>query len=137
MSYKFFTIVAVLALTFSTIVIADEPTYIDPLDSLDNKGEMMVWVNIAAQEYGVKPKFMKCLIRHENRAWNPELQSLVVSNGKREDSWGLSQIHLPSHPSITREEATDPKFAIEFMASEISEGNAWQWSTLKYCKHLQ
>ena len=79
MSYKFFTIVAVLALTFSTIVIADEPTYIDPLDSLDNKGEMMVWVNIAAQEYGVKPKFMKCLIRHENRAWNPELQSSGVS----------------------------------------------------------
>jgi hypothetical protein len=47
------------------------------------------------------------------------IQSNVVKNGIREDSWGLSQIHLPSHPTVTKEQALDPNFAIKFMSDNF------------------
>jgi len=46
-------------------------------------------------------------------------------------SYGLSQIHLPAHPDITKEQALDKEFAIEFMAKEMSQGNSWMWSCWK------
>lgn len=134
MSKIIFTIV--LSFVLSTVVFAQKTdTYIDPLATLDNKEEMLEWVSIEARNYNVSESLILCLINHENKEWNPSLQSYVIQkNGQREDSWGLSQIHLPSHPSITREQAQNPKFAIGFMADELSKGRAWQWSTLKYCK---
>lgn len=42
----------------------------------------------------------------------------------REDSWGLVQIHLPAHPDVSREEATDPDFALVFMAKNFARGEA-------------
>lgn len=63
--------------------------------------------------------------------FDPGLQSYVEHNGVREDSWGLAQIHLPSHPHITREDATDPMFAINFMAREFAAGNQWKWACWK------
>lgn len=49
----------------------------------------------------------------------------------REDSWGIPQIHLPDHPTITREQAQDPLFAIDWAGSEFAAGRAWQWSCYK------
>ena len=49
----------------------------------------------------------------------------------REDSWGLVQIHLPSHPEVTREKAQDPDFALEFMAKEFAKGHTWKWTCYK------
>lgn len=43
-------------------------------------------------------------------------------------SFGLAQIHLPSHPYVSREEALDPEFAVEFMAKNFKAGNARLWS---------
>lgn len=54
--------------------------------------------------------------------------------GDNNTSFGLSQIHLPAHPNITKEEAFDREFAIEFMAKEMSEGRAWKWSCYKILK---
>jgi hypothetical protein len=34
-----------------------------------------------------------------------------------EESYGIAQIHLPSHPDITKEQALDPDFAIKWMAN--------------------
>lgn len=48
--------------------------------------------------------------------------------GDREDSHGLVQIHLPAHPSITKEEATNPIFAANFLAKNVSQGNARIWT---------
>lgn len=44
------------------------------------------------------------------------IQSNIVKNGIREPSYGIAQIHQPSHPTITREQALDPEFAIKFMS---------------------
>jgi len=44
----------------------------------------------------------------------------------REQSFGLAQIHLPDWPSVTQEQARDVDFALDFMASNLSEGkNIW------------
>lgn len=43
-------------------------------------------------------------------------------------SRGLAQIHKPSHPDITDEQAFDPYFAIDFMAKEFKNGNKWKWT---------
>lgn len=122
-----------LFLATSVFAQAGHP-YIDPLATLDNKDEYLQWVKTEARNYNVSESLMLCLINHENRSWNPEMQSGYYSRGAREESYGLSQIHLPSHPEITKTQAQNAKFSISWMASELSKGRAWQWSTLKYCK---
>lgn len=61
----------------------------------------------------------------------PNIQSSVPDpsgpNG-REDSWGIAQIHLPSHPEVSRENALDPIWAIDWAAYQFSQGNARWWT---------
>lgn len=67
-------------------------------------------------------KTIKCESQYRN------VQSNIIYEGEREDSWGIVQIHLPSHKDITKEQTLDPYFAVRYMASEFSTGNASQWS---------
>jgi hypothetical protein len=60
--------------------------------------------------------------------FNPTIQSGYYQNGVQEQSFGLSQINLPSNPGITLAEADDPSFSIRFMAQKFSEGYASKWS---------
>jgi hypothetical protein len=48
--------------------------------------------------------------------------------GDYEQSYGLVQIHLPAHPHITKEQATDPEFAIDFLARNVAKGKANMWT---------
>jgi len=48
--------------------------------------------------------------------------------GEQEKSYGIAMIHLPDNPAITKEQALDPIFAIEFITSEFSKGNQWKWT---------
>lgn len=55
------------------------------------------------------------------------VQSNVVKNGVREDSWGLAQIHLPSHPTVSKEQTLDPDFAIKFMSDNFYRVKWYGW----------
>ena len=46
----------------------------------------------------------------------------------REDSWGVVQIHLPSHLDITREQALQPFWSLNWMAEQWVKGNKRIWS---------
>lgn len=90
-----------------------------------------------SKEYGVSATRMMATIRCENVELDPTLQSrLKYKAGNRwkqpagsyEQSYGLVQIHLPDHPDITYEQATNPEFAINWMAEQFSEGRARQWT---------
>lgn len=92
-----------------------------------------------AKQYGVNPDDMIRIISCETAGtWDPEIQSghrykednraWRVWKGDQEQSYGLSQIHIPSHPTITREMAIDPDFALDFMAKHLSQGRAHWWS---------
>ena len=79
---------------------------------------------------------MESIISCES-GWNTSIQSKHkytarnVPNGykvgDREESYGLVQIHVPVH-SVTKAQAIDPEFAIEFMAKNIAQGKASWWS---------
>ncbi len=61
--------------------------------------------------------------------FDPTIQSEYTNAlGKREESYGLAQINLPAHPSITKEQALDPDFALDFMAKQFSVGNQKMWT---------
>ena len=98
----------------------------------------------AAEKYDVSSDLMKCLVIHETSGTlDPTIQSKNIYTftdakrgiyaGERERSFGLSQISLPHHPEINMNQATSASFALDFMASEISKGRSWEWSTLKFC----
>lgn len=77
-----------------------------------------------ADIHGVNAEVMKDTIFCES-SYNP---NAVGDSGR---SRGLSQIFKPAHPHITDEQAFDPDFAINFMATEMANGNAWKWSCWK------
>lgn len=92
---------------------------------------------IAAQN-NVSGAEMVRVINCENKEWNPTQQSRNIYHfsspkrgiveGTRERSYGLVMIHLPDHPDISYSEATDPVFALTWMAKEFKKGHQQQWS---------
>ena len=80
---------------------------------------------------------MNTIINCESQ-WNTEIQSKHTYHagnvpdgfqvGDREQSFGLVQIHLPAHPTVSYEEAIDPEYAIEFLARNLANGKGHWWT---------
>jgi hypothetical protein len=97
-------------------------------------------VKAKAEEYGVSSRVMLAVVECESK-FVPDIQSrhrYTPKNvpkgyavGDREQSYGLVQIHLPAHPTITKEQATDPKFAVEFLAKNLKQGRGGMWTCYK------
>lgn len=51
--------------------------------------------------------------------------------GEREKSFGPAQIHLPTDPSVTKDQASDPEFAVTYMAREFKNGRQSRWMCYK------
>lgn len=81
-----------------------------------------------AEKYGVSFTKMWATVLCENPELDPNLQSHAYIHGVQEKSFGTSQIHLPDHPEITKEQATDVEFSAEFMAKMFSKGHADRWT---------
>jgi hypothetical protein len=74
--------------------------------------------------------------------FNPTIQSHHVYTetnvppgydaGDREQSFGLVQIHLPAHPSISKAQALDPEFAIDFLAKNLHGGRGAMWTCYRH-----
>ena len=101
-----------------------------------NKDCVKRLVSIFAKKYKVSASSMMRTLTNENNIFDFELQSYLrykkgnrwkLPAGSREQSYGVAQIHLPDHPSITKEQATNPAFAIEFMAKKFAEGRQRMW----------
>lgn len=86
-------------------------------------------VSVYSTKYGVNSTKVLETIRCESRFKN--VQSGIISNGVRENSWGVVQIHLNSHPTISKQQALQPEFALEWMVKEFSIGHASKWSCYK------
>jgi len=84
-----------------------------------------------AQEYGVDAEKAVSVAKCESHL-NYDIQSYHIRpDGTREDSWGVWQIHLPAHPTVTREMATDPIWATEWAMEHLSKGHWSMWSCSK------
>jgi len=80
-----------------------------------------------AEKYNVSAEVMNTVISCESMG-STTIQSYHYKDGVREDSWGLVQINLPHNPNVTKEQALDPKFAIEFLAKGLSQGHGKRWT---------
>lgn len=74
-----------------------------------------------ADKYGVKASLLTRIIDCESKG-DPHA---IGDNGT---SYGLVQIHLPDHPGITKKQAFDPEFAVNYLAEQVSKGNGHMWS---------
>ncbi len=87
--------------------------------------ETMFLVDYYADMYHVKRQTMQSVVSCESG------YVYDVPGDKRNgryESFGLSQIHLKDHPDVSYDEAIDPHFALEFMASNISKGRGGMWT---------
>ena len=92
-----------------------------PHESAETDGHIRYLFERAYAE-GKDPVPMAKTIYCESQWYN--VQSGVVTDGVREESYGIAQIHLPSHPAVTKEDALSPTFAIDFMITNW-EGTKW------------
>lgn len=84
--------------------------------SLSSKEDFVAYIEKEAPKYGLSTAKIEARISCETGGtWNPTIQSGYYRNGIREDSWGLAQINLPSHPQISKSQAIDPKFALDYL----------------------
>lgn len=74
-----------------------------------------------ADQYNVSAERMLVTMKCES-SLNPK----AIGDGGH--SYGIAQIHLPSHRNITIEQAQSIPFSAEFMAQEFSKGNARIWT---------
>jgi len=76
---------------------------------------------------GTKAYEMKKTIYCESGYQN--IQSNVVKNGVREDSWGIAQINLYYHPQVTKEQAMNEEFAVKWMSDN--------WGKVKWYGYIR
>lgn len=90
---------------------------------------LRLYAKLMADRYGVSFEEMNITIDGESD-WQPEADNPDDSDG---GSWGIVQINIgkDAHPEITKEQALNPYFSIEFMAKEFANGNAWKWTCWK------
>lgn len=84
------------------------------------------YVENQAKDEGLSPELISNIVNCES-GYVPQ-QSKFVRNGIREDSWGIWQIHLPSHKDITREQAMDIIWSTNWAIQQIKAGKIKMWS---------
>ena len=100
-------------------------------------------IQAIATLHGINPQKFLALVKCENLSLDPNLQSnlrynfsdpkLGIVKGTRERSYGLLQIHAPSHPGITMAQMTSAEWSLNWGAEQIAKGNASQW---KICSRV-
>lgn len=75
------------------------------------------------------------IIKCENAPLEPTLQSQIINKkGEQEPSYGLAQIHQPSHPHIALRDSTDPDYSIKFVLSHVIDGEEDMWTCARKIK---
>lgn len=88
----------------------------------------MVMASTTAGRYHLNADHFAAVIACES-SWDPSVQSGYKNpDGTQERSYGLAQINLDANPTISLDEATDPEFALRFMAQSWAEGYARHWT---------
>lgn len=75
-----------------------------------------------SQEHGISTSTLSNLAYSESRMD-------ATAEGDHGCSYGLTQINICVHPEVTREQALDADFNLEWAASRIEEGNAYIYTS--------
>lgn len=73
-------------------------------------------ISYYSKKYDVPESILSSIIKCQSSN-NP----MAHNNSPVEDSWGLVQINLKAHTNITKAQATDPEFAVEFLAKNFDK----------------
>ena len=111
-------ILALILLIVLPVKSAQAPTREKPIPT-DVKGMIAYY----AEEYQVSAYQLEKTLFCES-SLNPNAKNIT----SRERSYGVAQINLMAHTTITIEQATDPQFAIEWTAQQFAKGNAKIWT---------
>lgn len=124
MSKIWIKIAIVLALLF-TIYIGKANAVNAPAPKLEELS-IPELITLFSTQYDVSYTEMYKTIECETRFRN--IQSQIFTDGKQEESYGIVQIHLPSNPTISKQQALDPIYSVEFMAKQFSKGKQRNWT---------
>ena len=102
---------------FPQVAVATTPVIIKQM-TLEEK------IASTSRKYGISEVQMAKTIECESN----NNSFAVGDNGQ---SYGLVQIFLPAHPEVTKEQALDEDFALDFMGKEFKKGNQKIWSCWK------
>lgn len=91
------------------------------LPALASASSVSDLISLYASKYEVSEAVMTAVVRCESY-FDP---AAVGDSGQ---SFGLSQIYLPAHPDITKEQALDPDFALNFLAYHLSKEQGYLWT---------
>lgn len=109
----------------STPMVSNEVLRTAPLSS----STVALIVRAAQEKYGLGDDFYETL-KYESSGFQ-NIQSKVLNAAGpygHEDSWGIPQINLPSHPEITRLQALDIRWAVDWAAQRFKKGYQHEWS---------
>jgi hypothetical protein len=119
----------ITSLCLGMVIAVSLPTILEANDIAQPpspKVAYMLLANKIGTAYGVSIPTMKRIVKCES-SWD----SLAINSNKREYSVGLSQINLKAHKDITKEQAEDPAFALNYLAQGLSTNHGSQWSCYK------
>lgn len=100
-----------------------KPLETQVLEIIPNELSIAGQIEYYSNLYGADSKIVSKVIQCESE-FNPN-----AHNPNGEDSWGLVQINLDSHPEITKEQALDTNFSINYLVENISNGRGKMWSS--------
>mgnify|MGYP006921329912 CR=1 FL=1 len=94
-----------------------------------NKAAVQALIKTYSAKYEVPYSVMDKVVECETAGtYQVDIQSGHYRNGVREQSFGLSQINLPSWKGITKEQATNPHFALNFLGEKLKKGDGHLWT---------
>lgn len=78
-------------------------------------GQYQGLIQAKSKQYGVPVSILTALLGHES-GYNPKAKNI----NSKETSYGLGQINLKAHPNVTRAQAENPDFAVNFAAEKLA-----------------
>jgi hypothetical protein len=97
------------------------------LGTIYSEQQIIDLIGVYATKYGVDASQMLETVRCESVGFK-NVQSGHILNGVREDSWGIVQINLYWNPEVTKQQALDPYFSMDFMARKFKLGKQDRWT---------
>ena len=102
------------------------PMFASNKTSLQGASSPNTYQLYAQATYGHIPYLVETLKRESGYE---SIQSRVIrADGTRERSYGCAQIYEPAHPDVTREQAMDCIWSIDWTAQQFLKGKACLWT---------
>jgi len=107
----------------ATVTFSPGPVQAATSTPVDATTSIATLISLAAKKYDIAPETLHDTLFCESSLDPLAEGDVSTSTEIATTSWGIAQIHLPAHPEISKAEALDPAFSIDYMAHQISLGN--------------